>query len=79
MACTFVEKIALELLTRDGTSAVWQLHLVAATAYQDGHTRAADALLQIADAAEQELASGGGYAPIDIFGEQRSRVSAVRQ
>ena len=68
MACTFVEKIALELLTRDGTSAVWQLHLVAATAYQDGHTRAADALLQIADAAERELASGGGYAPIDIFG-----------
>jgi hypothetical protein len=68
MACTFVEKIALELLTRDGTSAVWQLHLVAATAYRDGHTRAADALLQIADAAEQELASGGSYAPIDIFG-----------
>jgi len=44
------------------------LHLVAATAYRDGHTRTANALLQIADAAEQELASGGGYAPIDIFG-----------
>ena len=68
MACTFVEKIALELLVRDGPSAVWQLHLAAATAHGDGHAKAADALLQIADAAERELASGGGYAPIDIFG-----------
>ena len=67
MTCTFVERIALELLARDGTAAVWQLHLAAATAYRDGHGRAADALLQIADDAEQELASGG-YAPIDIFG-----------
>ena len=61
MACTFVEKIALELLTRDGTSAVWELHLVAAAAYRDGHTRAADALLEIADAAERQLASRGDY------------------
>ena len=66
MACTFVEKIALELLTRDGTSAVWQLHLVAATAYRDGHTRAADALLEIADAAERELASRSGYSTIEV-------------
>jgi hypothetical protein len=68
MACTFVEKIALELLTRDGTSAVWQLHLAAAAAYGNGYLRAADALLQIADAAERELATGGGYATIDSFG-----------
>jgi hypothetical protein len=56
---TFVEKIALELLASDGTSAVWQLHLVAAAAYRDGHGRAAGALVEIADAAERELASRG--------------------
>ena len=63
---TFAEKIALELLADDGTSAVWQLHLVAATAYRGGNARAADALLEIADAAERELASRGGYSPIEI-------------
>jgi hypothetical protein len=63
---TFVEKIALELLADDGTPAVWQLHLVAATAYRDGNARAADALLEIADAAERELASRGGYSTIEI-------------
>jgi hypothetical protein len=56
---TFVEKIALELLARDGTSAVWQLHLVAAAAYRDGYARAAGALVEIADAAERELTSRG--------------------
>jgi hypothetical protein len=61
---TFAEKIALELLARDGTSAVWQLHLVAAKAYRDGFTKAADALVEIADAAERELASRNGYSTI---------------
>ena len=43
------EKIALELLARDGASAVWQLHVVAAKVYQDGGARAAGVLLEIAD------------------------------
>ena len=52
------EKIALELLARDGASAVWQLHVVAAKVYQDGGcARAAGVLLEIADAAERNLAS----------------------
>ena len=50
-------KIALELLARDGASAVWQLHVVAAKVYQDGGARAAGVLLDIADAAERNLAS----------------------
>jgi hypothetical protein len=62
---TFVENIALELLARDGVPAVWQLHLAAAKAHRDGFTRAADALLQIADAVEQELARGFGQSISD--------------
>ena len=54
---TLAEKIALELLARDGASAVWQLHVVAARVYQDGCARAAGVLLDIADAAERNLAS----------------------
>jgi hypothetical protein len=54
---TLAEKIALELLARDGASAVWQLHVVAARVYQDGCARAASVLLDIADAAERNLAS----------------------
>jgi hypothetical protein len=57
IAGTLAEKIALELLARDGASAVWQLHVVAAKVYQDGSTGAAGVLLDIADAAERNLAS----------------------
>ncbi len=60
MVQTFAEKIALELLARDGTSAVWQLHVVAARIYRDGYARAAGVLLEIADAAERELTIGRG-------------------
>jgi hypothetical protein len=64
---TFAEKIASELLACAGSSAVWQLHLVAATAYRDGNARAADCLLEIADAAEREMVRGGGYSRIEII------------
>ena len=64
----FVEQIALELLAREGASAVWQLHLVAAAAYRDGYARAADALTEIADAAERELASRDGTPMVKIVG-----------
>jgi len=52
-ADTFAEKIAVELLARDGSAAVWRLHLVAASAHHDGCLRAAESLLEIADAAER--------------------------
>jgi hypothetical protein len=64
--CTFAENIALELLARDGAAAVWQLHLAAAKAYRDGFIRAAEALVEIADAAERKLASRGSYPTIEI-------------
>ena len=52
---TFAEKLAIRLLAREGVSAVWQLHVAAATAYRDGYRRAAETVLEIADAAEREL------------------------
>jgi hypothetical protein len=52
---TFAEKLAVRLLARDGISAVWQLHLAAATAYRDGYKRAAETVLEIANAAEREV------------------------
>jgi len=52
---TFAEKLAVRLLAREGISAVWQLHVAAATAYRDGYKRAAETALEIADAAEREL------------------------
>ena len=57
---TFAEKLAVRLLAREGISAVWQLHLAAATAYRDGYTRAAETVLEIADAAERELLDRAG-------------------
>lgn len=52
---TFAEQLAVRLLAREGVSAVWQLHLAAAAAYRDGYKRAAETVLEIADAAEREL------------------------
>ena len=52
---TFAEKLAVRLLAREGVSAVWQLHIAAATAYRDGYSRAAETVMEIADAAEREL------------------------
>jgi hypothetical protein len=46
------EKIALSILARDGISAIWQLQAAAADAHRSGHPRAAEAILQIAEAAE---------------------------
>jgi hypothetical protein len=43
-------------LARDGIAAVWQLHLAATKAHQDGHRAAAALIIEIADAAQRELA-----------------------
>ena len=47
------ETVALDLLAQDGITAIWQLNLVAADAYRAGYPRAAESLLEIAEAAEQ--------------------------
>jgi hypothetical protein len=48
-----VETVASELLARDGSAAIWRLHLVAADAFRAGYPSAAQSLLDIAEAAEQ--------------------------
>jgi hypothetical protein len=50
-----VERIALELLRRDGAAVIWQAQVTAATASREGHAKAAEVLLKIADAAEEIL------------------------
>ena len=51
-ARTLTEKLALSILAREGIAAIWQLHMAAAHAYQTGHPHAAEAMLEIAEAAE---------------------------
>ena len=53
------EKLALNLLERDGIPVIWLLHLTAVKAHGDGHPRAAETLLEIADAAERCLRRAG--------------------
>jgi hypothetical protein len=55
------EKLALELLERDGMPVIWLLHLTAAKAYGDGHPRAAEVLLE--NAAERCLRHAGVAGP----------------
>jgi hypothetical protein len=49
---TVTEKLALSILIRDGIAAIWHLQLAAADAFRTGHPRSAEAVLEIADAAE---------------------------
>jgi hypothetical protein len=53
------EELALDLLKRDGIAVIWLLHLTAGKAHREGHPRASETLLAIADAAEQSLRHGG--------------------
>ena len=48
------KELALSLLAVDGSAAIWLIHLTAAKAYRQGHPRAAQILIEIADVAEQE-------------------------
>ena len=52
-ATSVSEELALTLLARDGIAAIWQLNIAAAESHRNGYHRAADTVLQIADAAEQ--------------------------
>jgi hypothetical protein len=50
---TLTEKLAVTMLAREGIAIIWRLHIDAATAYRTGHSEAATALLEIAEAAEE--------------------------
>ena len=54
------KELALNLLAVDGSAAIWLIHLTAAKAYRQGHTRAAQILIEIADVAEQEWLRNSG-------------------
>ena len=49
----FHERVALDLLARDGLRVVWKLHLDAANAHRHGYPRGAQILIETADAAAQ--------------------------
>jgi hypothetical protein len=52
LRCTRTENLALTMIVRDGIAAIWELHLAAANAYNQGYKAAAAAIIDIADAAE---------------------------
>jgi hypothetical protein len=49
----FHERVARDLLARDGIGVVWKLHLDAANAYRRRCPRGAQILIETADAAER--------------------------
>lgn len=48
------EKLAISILVREGVAAIWALHVAAAEAYRTGHPQAAAAILEIAEATENQ-------------------------
>jgi hypothetical protein len=76
---TLAEKIALELVARDGKPAVLQLHVLATRAYRDGHIRAAGVLLEIADAADRALTSRERNSKIKVSQESARPPSDVSE
>ena len=50
-----IERLARSVLDGKGIGAIWQLHLDAAYAYRTGYPVAAAAILELVEAAEQEL------------------------
>ena len=62
-----IERLAHSILDSKGIGAIWQLHLDAAYAYRTGYPVAAAAILELAEAAEQELLRKEN-APFDFRG-----------
>src|ERR1051326_3766941 len=58
MSSTLTERIALSILDREGIAAIWTLHVAAAEAYRTGHPCAADAIRELAEAAEEAWIKG---------------------
>lgn len=57
------EEIALKLLQQEGVAGIWELQMRAAAVYREGERDAAEALIEIADAAEEIYGSGFGKTP----------------
>jgi hypothetical protein len=49
------EEIALKLLQQEGVAGIWELQMRAAAVHREGERDAAEALIEIADAAEEIL------------------------
>lgn len=62
---SLTESVAIELLRRDGASVIWQAHVTAARVYRDGESRAAEILLNIADAAEEAMRRDGAVGSLE--------------
>jgi hypothetical protein len=50
----FAESAATRLILREGVSAIWRLHVMAAQIHGEGNERMALSVLEIADAAERQ-------------------------
>ena len=65
-----IESLATSILDSKGIGAIWQLHLDAAYAHQTGYPVAAEAILELAEAAERVLMQSEN-APARIMDWQR--------
>ena len=65
---TITEKIALSILSDQGIAAIWRLHEGAAEAHRMGFPRSAEAILEIAEAAEQAWLSARERLKIRLAG-----------
>ena len=64
MALTLTDKIALAIVTRNGTAGIRQLQAAAVLANRTGYPDAADAILEIVEAAEVVLAQARFKRPL---------------
>ena len=62
---TLIESLALSVLASNGIGAIWQLHIDAAHAYRTGYPTAAMAILELAEAAEQEWLRRGDVLAVE--------------
>ena len=54
---SLTEKLAVSILAREGVAAIWELHVAAAEVHRTGHRKAAAAIVEIAEAAENKWLS----------------------
>ena len=65
---TVAEKLARDLLARQGRGVIWKLHADAGTLYRVGNPVAAASFVEIADAAEREYLRCSPITPSCQFG-----------
>ena len=56
---TMAEKLARDMLARDGVAAIWELHIAALAAKDAGKLEVAASLVEVAEAAERLWAARG--------------------